>query len=112
LADYWGVWEQLPTLHDERGTSLILLHSEKAIEIWDALCPEMKLSTVSAATALRENPSAITSSQRPASRDAFFARYHSEDFHQLINILCPLPTAPVAPSLLQRLLRKLNRIFK
>lgn len=37
LGDYWGVEEQVPHMHDDRGTSVVLVQSLSGLEIWDRL---------------------------------------------------------------------------
>lgn len=112
LGDYWGVWSQLPEFHDQKGTSLVLLHTEKAKAIWQELAGEMRCAEVSAAAALTDNPSAVVSSPLPDNRAAFFARYEKEDFHGLINERCPMPDPPKKTGLFRRAARKIRRIWK
>lgn len=113
LGDYWGVWNQLPTFHDEKGTSLILLHTSKARTIWKQLMPQMQASVVDVESALADNPSARISSTRKATRDAFFARYAEEDFPRLIDELLPKPQITFRrSSLLRRIAGKIQRILR
>lgn len=112
LGDYWGVWGQLPELHDGKGTSLVLLHTQKAKQLWKELDCQMRYSEVNVPAALAENPSALLSSDRTEKRDAFFARYEMEDFRQLIGELCPKPSAPLKRSFLKRAVSKIRRMFR
>lgn len=110
LGDYWGVWGQLPEYHDGKGTSLVLLHTKKAKQLWNDLSHDMRYSEVDISSALAENPSAVVSSPLPEKRGEFFARYEQEDFIALVHSLVP-PKAPAAsPNLLKRLLYKAKRI--
>jgi ferredoxin len=108
LGDYWGVWSQHPELHDEKGTSLVLLHTSKAKQLWGALSGELLFSKVNPVAALKDNPSAIVSSPLPDARVSFFDRYGREDFSSLLDRLCPMPK-PVRTPNLRRVIRKVKR---
>lgn len=111
LGDYWGVWSQLPEYHDGKGTSLVLLHSEKAHSIWNDLSSELRLSKVDPNQALTENPSALVSSACSQARALFFSRYQTEDFSALVRELYPIPTAP-KHSIVHRVAKKFRNLFK
>ena len=111
LADYWGVWDQHPELHDGNGTSLVLLHSEKARKIWETLRPQMTQTPADISAALTQNASALVSSSLTDRRDAFFSRWEQEDFSQLVDTLCPKPIHK-SPSLFRRVLGKAKRFLK
>lgn len=111
LGDYWGVWDQLPEYHDGKGTSLVLLHTQKAKQLWDEISQHMYFSEVNIATALTENPSATVSSPLVERRSEFFARYENEDFQALVEELLPKPFA-VRPSFLKRILRKVKQLAR
>lgn len=111
LADYWGVWEQLPEHHDGKGTSLVLLHTQKAKQLWEELSPYMCVAAVESSAALAGNPSAVVSSLLPEKREEFFARYEKEDFSLLIDSLCPKPVVARA-SFFRRITCKIKRILE
>ena len=111
LGDYWGVWDQLPEYHDGKGTSLILLHTKKAKQLWDEVSQYMCVSAVNITAALTENPSATVSSPLPERRSEFFVRYENEDFQALVEELLPKPVV-VRPSFLKRILRKIKQLAR
>lgn len=110
LGDYWGVWSQLPEFHDEKGTSMVLLHSDKALGIWKELSADLRLCELDPARALQENPSALRASVCSQARSEFFSRYALEDFTDLVETLYPYPVVK-APSLLQRIAKRIHRIL-
>lgn len=111
LADYWGVWNQLPEYHDGRGTSLVLLHSPKAHEIWTEIQSDLRCREQNPQEAVQENPSALTASRKPGNRAAFWERYEKEDFQTLITELLPPPPPPTRQTLLRRGLKKLKHLM-
>ncbi len=109
LADYWGVWSQLPEYNDGKGTSLVLIHSECAQKIWNDIRDQLKCQELDPVKAIEENPSAIKPSHMPENREAFWNRYPDEDFKDLITELLPPPPPPARPSLLKRVARKIKK---
>ncbi len=109
LADYWGVWDQLPKYNDGKGTSLVLLHSEKAKKILAEIKPAVRIEKVEAEKSVTENPSAVQPSKRPENRDAFWKQYENEDFETLITELLPPRDLAREPCFWRRCLRKVER---
>lgn len=115
LGDYWGMWSQLPELDDNKGISIVLLHSEKAKQIWPALLPDMKTVQVDVEQCLAENPAALCSAKESERRNEFLSRYKTEDFSSLVDEIVPVPLPTKADngviSLLHRAARKAKRMF-
>lgn len=112
LGDYWGVWNQLPEYHDEQGTSLVLLHTEKAHKIWETLSP-LHYQEVDIDKALEENPSALVSSNLPHHREYFMTHYANDDFQKLVDKLLPKPkTLPFWRQVLPFLRRARRRLLR
>lgn len=110
LGDYWGVWSQLPDYNDGKGTSIVLVHSERGRRIWSDIDAQVQSQKVDVAHCMDENISAIQSSKLPEKRSAFMQRYLEENFCALVEELLPAP--PVhTPSLFGRALQKLRRII-
>ena len=97
LGDYWGIWDQQPDYHDGKGTSLVLLHSPKAMAYWRRISSSIRFTSVDVQESLSGNSSAIESSLCPAAREAFLARYDNEDFSSLIDELLPKHTPVPSP---------------
>lgn len=115
LGDYWGVWSQKPELNDNKGTSIVLLHSEKAKAIWQQITPHMKAEPVEVERCFAENPAALCAAKAPEGRSAFLSRYQTEDFSTLVDELAPIPAPQKArsgvASLLHRAASKAKRMF-
>ena len=84
LADAWGASEEGLPLSDHRGTSLVLLHSERARARFAALAAETAL--VSLPQLLPYNPSLLHQPQLPPMRAQFFsAMRQGEDIERLMR---------------------------
>lgn len=72
VADFWGIEKVLPKMDDDKGTSLIVIHSEKGKQLFDELNDKMILNKVDLDEAIKYNPSMIRSVQYNEKRKAFF----------------------------------------
>ena len=71
LGDYWGIWNQNPKMDDNRGTSLLLVHSNKGNKILDAISNQLDYVQVDLDESIKENPSMISSSSYNENRTDF-----------------------------------------
>lgn len=72
LADFWGIWDVAPEMDDDKGTSLVLLHSGKAKDLFSGLEKDgkIKLKEVGLPEASKQNPSLLYSSASRPERGA------------------------------------------
>ena len=61
VADFWGIEKVLPKMDDDKGTSLIVIHSEKGKQLFDELSEKMILNEVNLNEAIKYNSSMIKS---------------------------------------------------
>lgn len=73
VADFWGIGNILPKMDDDKGTSLIVIHSEEGKQLFDKLSEKMILNKVNLNEAIKYNSSMITSVKYNKKREAFFA---------------------------------------
>lgn len=83
LGDYWGVKNVLPDFFDDKGISLVLLHNEKAKNIFEKLKSEMEYKETDCMTALKYNICMLESVKKPKERDTFFEDMSNMDFNSL-----------------------------
>ena len=111
LADLWGAAKICPELFDDKGTSLVMLHSEKAKAIWDAIGHKIQSAPVGE-EAIAYNSAAIRSVVPHPNRSLFFQRFRDhEDLSSLILELTPDPVVK-PPSLYRRIRGKLGRALR
>lgn len=77
VADFWGIENILPKIDDDKGTSLIVIHSEKGKQLFDELSETMIFNEVDLNEAIKYNPSMISSVKYNEKRDAFFIELNS-----------------------------------
>lgn len=79
LGDYWGIWDQKPEFDDDKGTSLIFIHTQNGKQLWDRVGLNFKMIQVNVDEAVQQNPSALKSSIPHENRNKFFAEYNCEE---------------------------------
>lgn len=104
LADFWGIREVCPQMDDDRGTSLVLVHSPAGKAAWEAICGALRWEAVDAEAALRENPSAVRASADHENRRVFLESLGHMPFGKAVKKWLPRKISPKerAYHLLQR----------
>ncbi len=104
LADFWGIENVLPEMDDDKGTSLVCIHSAKGQALWKELQPYIISRQVNADEAITYNPAMIQSVARPKNREVFFKALQKGSFEKAVN-------KATKRSLLRRILGKIKRIL-
>lgn len=106
LADCWGIENIRPELDDDKGTSLILVNSEKGKELYKTIENSIVSFQTTMDKAIESNPAIIKSPGENKYRDKFFYGLDNEKFDKLVIRCTP------KPSLLKRGIGKIKRIVK
>lgn len=84
IADFWGIQHVAPEMDDDKGTSLVLINSNKGEILYNVL--KLRCSEQSYSDAVRYNPSIVRSVKVPLKRDLFWKQYsESDDLERLVN---------------------------
>lgn len=83
IADFWGIEKVAPELDDDKGTSLIIVRSEKAALVFEELCNNLKYKEVPYEEGVKQNSSEYSSVKKPKERDGFFVDMCAMSFAQL-----------------------------
>lgn len=75
VGDFWGVKKIAPELDDGLGTSLILIHSEKGLELWNEISNSFTYKAVDLKKAIVRNQPLIKSAKKFSRREKFFNDY-------------------------------------
>lgn len=106
VADFWGIEEVCPEMDDNKGTSLLIVHSERGESILEKLGSQVCCQEVELEAALRGNAAMLTSATKPEKRDDFMAQIQPENFEQLVLRYAKNPLT--AKSLVKKMLQKLG----
>lgn len=74
LGDFWGIWDIDPDMDDNKGTSVVLIHSDKGQNLWRDIGSEIKYKEVSLEQTSQQNLSMLVSSKANVNRDAALSR--------------------------------------
>lgn len=69
LGDFWGIWDIDPEMDDNKGTSVVLIQSEKGQTLWNEISDKIKFKEVTLEQASQQNPSMLTSSKANSNRN-------------------------------------------
>jgi len=63
IGDFWGIWDTDPGMDDNKGTSVVLVHSEKGKALWSAISDKLTTKEATLEQASRLNTSILVSSK-------------------------------------------------
>jgi coenzyme F420-reducing hydrogenase beta subunit len=103
LGDYWGIASKYPDLDDDKGTSLLLVNTDKGKSMLEACKNKIFTQECDLDHAINGNPSIVSSVKVPNSRKNFFKDLHGREF----NYVSKKYMSP--PSWVKRILRFTKR---
>lgn len=89
LADFWGVENVCSELDDDRGTSLVLVHSEKGRKLFERIALYMEMQAVDLDKALEQNPAMTRSAKQNPRRGKFLSGLDRVEFDTLVKACSP-----------------------
>ena len=88
LADFWGIQNIAPELDDDKGTSFVIVHSEKGHKLLERIKDEVVAQEVDVWDGAKYNSAMVKSVAKHPKREEFFAALDHEDIDSLITRLC------------------------
>lgn len=80
IADFWGINGVLPELNDGRGTSLVLIHGEHGMGLFDAVRNAFNFRECDWRMATVKNPTLLHSAKRQEQRERFFEDFEAHGY--------------------------------
>lgn len=108
LGDFWGIWDIKPEMDDNKGTSLVIIHSEKGKEYWKKIEESCVSISVSEEESYKENPSMMAPASVHPDRDELLQKLNEQSF-SIVEERLPEIKEWKKPSLLKRVVRKILR---
>ena len=106
LGDFWGIWDIDPEMDDDKGTSLVLVQSEKGRKIFSEITVRICSKEMTLQQASMQNPSLLKSSPAKANRQEVLDMIREGRIGELENLF-PKPQKEKM-SLLRRIARKVT----
>ena len=88
LADFWSIQNVLPEMDDDKGTSLVLVNSDRGKLIFDQIKNKLSYEEVEINKAVICNSTAIKSVEQNPKREKFFEELDELSFDRLVNKYC------------------------
>ena len=95
-----------PEMDDDKGTSLVIINSEKGKKIFEQIKDKINYKQVDFEEAIRYNPSMTTSVKPDPNRKKFFENLDKMPFDELVK------KYTYTPSIFKRILWKVKRVVK
>lgn len=80
IGDFWGIQNVAPNFDDDKGTSLVLLHTKQAKVLFESCSNKVVSKSLLLNSALHSNPMAFTSAKPSRFYDMFFYDLSIHDF--------------------------------
>ena len=101
IGDFWGIEKIMPEMDDDRGTSLILVHSEKGKSLLENAANELNVVTINSDNYIQYNPSLVHSATKNSFYYYMFKRLGKRRFDQLVDDC-------ISPSFTAKIMQKLD----
>ena len=84
LADFWGIKSVLPEMDDDKGTSLVMIHSDKGKHLIECISDNFKCHDVDIGIIESLNPSVKKSVAVNSKREQFFRNIQKDSFEKTV----------------------------
>lgn len=107
IGDFWGIWDIAPEMDDDKGTSVVMIHSDKGRALFSQIEDRVAVKSVTLEEASRQNPSMLKPSPEKANRIEVLEMIREGRIMELEGLF-PLVTEQKV-SLLQKVKNRLRR---
>lgn len=88
LGDYWGIGNHIPDMDDDKGTSLLLVHTETGLQVFESIRHHIRFADANIEKVIEGNACIVKSTGRNDKRNEFYRRLNEgEDFVALVTDL-------------------------
>ena len=105
LGDFWGIWDIDPEMDDNKGTSVVLIQSEKGKRLWEEIKGKIKYKQVTLEQASQYNPSMLVASKAKQNREDVLERIGTGRISSCEELFVQPP-----PSFFDRVKGKISRV--
>lgn len=85
LADFWKIEEIFPEMDDDKGTSLVFIHSEKGKYLWDAVKESTKYKQTDSRAVVKYNMAMLQSAEIPKERGEYIQAAKTHELDSVLN---------------------------
>ncbi len=107
LGDFWGVEKYLPELDDGKGTSLVLVHTEKGLSLFESIQHKIAFAAADISKAVEGNACLEESTKYNPKREEFFCRLNNgEEFVSIVEDLTRVSIGTKVMNKMKNIIRK------
>ena len=89
IGDFWGIWDIAPEMDDNKGTSVVLVQSEKGRHFWNEIKGDVEYKQVTLEEASKHNPSILLASKSNPEREQVLKTIGNGQIAECIKIFMP-----------------------
>lgn len=89
IGDFWGIWDVAPEMDDNKGTSVVLVQSEKGRHFWNEIKGDVEYKQVTLEEASKQNPSILLASKSNPEREQVLKTIGNGQIAECIKIFMP-----------------------
>lgn len=104
LADFWGVWEELPEFYDDKGVSAVLINSPKGMELFRSIGANLSVQEISIDSVIKGNPALVKSCMAHTNRNKYLKLIDKADFDTIYSKSMAFTFADKVKNKLKRML--------
>lgn len=87
LGDFWGIWDIVPLMDDNKGTSVVLVQSSKGKNIWNRIVNKVTYTKVTLEEISRQNRSILVPSKANKDRKKALRLIEIEQFEKCQDLI-------------------------
>lgn len=110
IGDFWGMDNIAPEMNDNKGTSLVIINSEKGKKIFDNVKLNSVYQEVDINEAIKGNPSFVKSVKKNKNTDNFFENLDYIEFNKLVKKY--VPNKNIFVRVIYKVKNKIRKIIK
>lgn len=85
IADFWGIENVNPHFDDNRGTSAVLVNTEKGMKLFERIIPSIEYFETTVDDVARGNFTIYHSKEENPNRDAFYSELNKSSFYKAMR---------------------------
>lgn len=112
IGDFWGIETVIPELFDNKGTSLIIIRTEKGMRCFDLIKGKLVFKDVDYNEAVKYNSAEYKSVEKPKLRNTFFKDLNKIPFSKMEKKYAAPIITPIWKKLLRGAIRRINKSYR
>lgn len=86
IGDFWGIWDIAPEMDDNKGTSVVVIQTQKGESIFKKISENLIIKNVSLEDVSKQNPAIIVSSKGNEKKKDVLYLIENDNFENINNI--------------------------